>query len=605
MPAVMAILDGTGDLAKVPLAAVLIEALNLRATGVLTVEHGGGASRVFLRDGIPAGSQSFTGFRPLGQALLAHGVIDVEALSRSLAEMARTGKPQGELLVEMGLATQAQVDLALSEQQGAYLAHIAGLATGRFRFDAAAPIPPWTAGIRIRPLAAIVEALEKPQANALVVAALQPIAGGPIALAPGYDHLAGAFGWSAPEEALVARLHVVTTLDAFFAEPGVAPERARAILAALLLLGLAQSRGATHDAVDTVTGVVVDLADLAGVAIHAVLLEAQAGPVAEAAAPAPACHAGGATPAVPRRPLRRSDPEEARRRRQRLLQRAMQNMGVGPLWGAPPSASARAAAGAAAPPRPGPGPGPTPTPTPTPVEEELRRALDAAAPRARSADLFERLGLERGATREQVKAAYFGIAKQLHPDRFAAPALADVAVRVKDLFAAVNEAYEVLSDDRKRAEYLARAPAGPEDGAATDAERGQAAVDYEKAEACVRTRDHVRARGFFEAALRADPRPDFQASYAWALLCEPRAPDRARARTLAMAALRDPACDRAAFVCGIIARDEGDDERAERLFRQALARNPRNADAGREIKAVEARRGGKATRGLSDLFRKR
>ncbi|MFL5264186.1 MAG: J domain-containing protein, partial [Anaeromyxobacteraceae bacterium] len=239
-----------------------------------------------------------------------------------------------------------------------------------------------------------------------------------------------------------------------------------------------------------------------------------------------------------------------------------------------------------------------------PAEEELRRALDAAAPRARSADLFERLALERGATREQVKAAYFALAKQLHPDRFAAPALADVATRVKDLFAAVNEAYEVLSDDRKRAEYLARAPAAGA-GTASEGDRAQAALDFQKAEACVRTRDHARARGFFEAALRADPRPEYQAGFAWALLCEPRAPDRARARTLAMAALRDPACDRAAFVCGVLARDEGDDERAERLFRQALARNPRNADAERELKAVEGRRRPKPTQGLSGLFRKR
>ncbi|MFL5271844.1 MAG: DUF4388 domain-containing protein, partial [Anaeromyxobacteraceae bacterium] len=327
----MAILDGTGDLAEVPLAAVLIEALNLRATGVLTVEHGGGASRVWLRDGIPVGSQSFTGFRPLGQALLADGVIDVEALSRSLAEMARTGKPQGELLVEMGLASEAQVQAALSEQQGAYLAHIAALATGRFTFDAAAPVPAWTAGIRIRPLAAIVEALEKPQANALVVAALQPVAAGPVALAPGYGQLAQAFGWGGPEEALVARLHVVTTLDAFFEDPGVAPERARAILAALLLLGLAGARGASQDATDTVTGVVVDLADLAGEAIDAALADAPAWPAAVPAAPPAPDEAAAAPAAPPPRPLRRSDPEEARKRRQRLLQRAMQNMGVGPL----------------------------------------------------------------------------------------------------------------------------------------------------------------------------------------------------------------------------------------------------------------------------------
>ena len=293
---------------------------------------------------------------------------------------------------------------------------------------------------------------------------------------------------------------------------------------------------------------------------------------------------------------RRSDPSEARARRQRLLQRAMQNMGVGPLSGQPPPGAASRGAPVAGRPRA--------AATPTPAEEDLRRALEAAIPRAQSADLFERLGVQRSATREQVKAAYFQLAKQLHPDRFAAPALADVATRVKDLFAAVNEAYEVLSDDRRRADYLARTSAGGTGDPA--GEPGRASVDFEKAEACARTRDFAKARGFYEAALRADPRADYQVAYAWMLLQDPRG-DRARARTLAEAALRDPTClDRAALVGAVLARDEGDDERAERLLHRALSANPKNGEAERELRALEARKGRPRTGGgLSTLFRKK
>src|SRR3990172_4509213 len=98
----MSFLEEPGDLAEVPLAAVLIEALNQRATGVLTVSHGGGASRLFVRDGIPVGAQSFGGFNPLGRVLLAAGVIDVDVLGQSLAERARGGGPKGEGLIERG-----------------------------------------------------------------------------------------------------------------------------------------------------------------------------------------------------------------------------------------------------------------------------------------------------------------------------------------------------------------------------------------------------------------------------------------------------------------------------------------------------------------------
>jgi curved DNA-binding protein CbpA len=596
----MSFLEEPGDLAEVPLAAVLIEALNQRATGVLTVDHGNGSSKVYVRDGIPVGAQSFRGFKPLGQVLLAAGVIDVEALGKSLAEMARSGRQQGEVLVEMGAASREQVDGALSEQQAGYLTQVAALSSGRFVFDAAAPVPAWTRGIRISPLKAIVEALEKPQAAPLVISALQPVAAGPIALASGYGKLAGAFGWSAAEGTLVDRLQTLTTLDVFFADPGVSPERARAIVAALLLLGLASARSAPADAVETVPGLVVELADLAGVPV-----ESEAPAPAARTTPAPASAAPA--PAAPVVPLRRSDPEEARRRRQRLLQRAMQNMGVGPLSGLPPTAAAvrhaeaaaSAAASAAA------GTGTSTRPAATSAEVELRRALEAAAPRARMPDLFERLGLPRTATREQVKAAYFQLAKQLHPDRFASPTLADLAQGVKDLFAAVNEAYETLSDDKKRLDYLARTGGASPAAAAKDADRQGAAMDFQKAEACARTRDYGKARGFYEAALRADPRPEYQAAYAWMLTVEPRGADRVRARSLAEAALRDPACDRAALVCAVLARDEGDDEKAERLLRRALQANPRNADAERELRALEARRGKAKTSGLSGLFKKR
>jgi DnaJ-domain-containing protein 1 len=274
----------------------------------------------------------------------------------------------------------------------------------------------------------------------------------------------------------------------------------------------------------------------------------------------------------------------------------MQNMGVGPLAGPQP-----------APRQPAPAPqgGRESTrPAANVAEEELRRALEAARPQAQAPDLFERLGVPRTATREQVKSAYFQLAKQLHPDRFCSPGLADLGAQVRDVFAAFNEAYEVLSDDRKRADYLARTGAAAA-SAGRAAERESAAVDFQKAEACARTRDFAKARGFYEAALRADARPEYQAAYAWTLLQDPRG-DRARARTLAESALRDPAClDRAALVCAVLAREEGDEEKAERLLRRALQANPRNAEAERELRALELRREKSRPSGLSGLFRKR
>ncbi|HET9552113.1 MAG TPA: DUF4388 domain-containing protein, partial [Anaeromyxobacteraceae bacterium] len=274
----MSFLLEPGDLARTPLAAVLLEVLNVRADGVLEVQHGGGTSRLWFRGGQPVGAQVFAGFRPLGHVLLQQGAIDMDALSRSLAEMAATRRPQGEILVAMGAVTRQVVDAALAEQQAGYFALIAALDAGAYAFDGGQPVPEWTRGSKLSPLRTIVDALERPQAGALVVSALQPVAQGGVRIASGYAAVEGAFRWSAAERALVGRLAAPASLEAFFAPAdGVAPERARAVLAGLLLLGLAVPVAERPVASgETAAGLTLELA-----------AEAEAEPAAPRSTPAP------------------------------------------------------------------------------------------------------------------------------------------------------------------------------------------------------------------------------------------------------------------------------------------------------------------------------
>ena len=391
----MNILSEPGDLAETPLAAILLEALNTRSSGVLEVAHGGGTSRLWFRDGRPVGAQVFSGFKPLGMMLLQSGLIDIDALSRSLALMAEKRRPQGELLVEMGAVSAEDVARVLAEQQAGYFGIIAALETGRFAFEGSIPVPEWTRSARLSPVRTIVEALERPQASGLVASALQQGAAAGVRLSGGYPGVAEGFRWTEAERDLVARLERGSSLESFFAPSPVPPERARAILAALLLLGVARPGGAPFEE-EATTGVALSLDELtASVPIEEPPSAASAPPApgaartspsTPAAAPAPRPAATpGATLPPPAPPARRSDPAEARARRQRLLQQAMRNMGVGPFAGhgadAPAERVARPAAAI-----------PTPvataaTPSPRPpggsAEAQLRDALLAIAPRAK------------------------------------------------------------------------------------------------------------------------------------------------------------------------------------------------------------------------------
>src|SRR4028119_2716 len=62
-------------------------------------------------------------------------------------------------------------------------------------------------------------------------------------------------------------------------------------------------------------------------------------------------------------------------------------------------------------------------------------------------DLYQRLGIKRGATEAEIKKAYRSLAKQLHPDRNTDNP------KAAGRFAQITQAYDLLSDKDKRARY--------------------------------------------------------------------------------------------------------------------------------------------------------
>lgn len=231
-----------------------------------------------------------------------------------------------------------------------------------------------------------------------------------------------------------------------------------------------------------------------------------------------------------------------------------------------------------------------PTPPPRSLEDaELAEAIEGRhAALTRDPDRFAVLSLPPGSGRDDVKRAFIELAKVFHPDRLPR-SLTLLHPKAARVFDAIREAQEFLLDDVRRAEHAAtHADSGP----APALDPGAAAEALVAGEMAMRRREYAQAEALFHQAYEADPRPATLAAEAWAIFMDPsRRSDAPRARAMMVEALKaDPDCDRAHYQLGVIARVEGDVDRAEKHFREAVRSNPRHLEAAQELRLLEMRR---------------
>lgn len=596
-----------GEIRAAPLASILIEALRLRATGELRIDASGGTSRIYLRGGQPCGAQVFFGFKPLGQFLLELGWIDIEALERSLAAVV-DGRKQGETLVQLGYITRDQLQVGLALHHQRHVRVLSELGEGTYSFRATAELPSWTDELRLSAHRAIVDALAAPPGRPVAQRLLRRVpAGLGLRLRSGWDRFAGHFQLDAAEQMFVAGLDRPTAIDAALRAGHLPEERAQALLAAFKLMAIlvpaplgGEAPWATPGPAVVATPGPVDTPPIparpAQQPVPSTAVSPGPPPAARPLSPGPfgalrsnqAVAAGEAfertivleelaepeapAPAAPA-PASRSDEAAGRERRARMLQRAFESIpGAGAI--------VRQAAGPAAPQR----------------WDELPAAGDPAFERhvrARLAsvgdeDHFARLGLPRTAGREDIKQAFFAAAKRLHPDRIPA-AVQHLAPQLKELFAAINDSYQLLQDDERRLAYLAELDHPEVHGDDRAAKDAQVRTLESRAAAAAMRRDYAAVQQILGEALQVDDRPDLRAHILWARQSE-KPHEAGLVRTeLEQLAARFPRCAAAHYYLGVLARVSGDTARARDSFRRTLDLVPDHREARQELRLIDLR----------------
>jgi tetratricopeptide (TPR) repeat protein len=140
------------------------------------------------------------------------------------------------------------------------------------------------------------------------------------------------------------------------------------------------------------------------------------------------------------------------------------------------------------------------------------KRLGALWERLSKGDHYAALGMERkSATAAEAKRNFFVLAKELHPDTVSDPALAPLKEVKERLFARINEAAQVIGDDKRRKEYEAEL-----DGKANSVDVSRifaAEENFQKAEILIKAHKYQQGLDLLEQAIQMNG--DEAEFYAW------------------------------------------------------------------------------------------
>jgi curved DNA-binding protein CbpA len=246
--------------------------------------------------------------------------------------------------------------------------------------------------------------------------------------------------------------------------------------------------------------------------------------------------------------------------------------------------------------------------TETASPDKRRDEVESKITRIATENHFEVLGIKENASLLEIRDAYFGMAKMFHPDRLAD--MPDLRQKAQAAFARISVAYNELSDDKKRAAYIAKLKTAGEKGtsphapitsdAQTVGRAINAALEAQKAELLLKKNELATAESHAKMATLADPdQPAYVALLAWIQAQQRPVPTLQEGKTssayddligtLEQLLRKEPNFERALFYRGVLLQRSGHTERAFKDFSRALELNPRNIDAAREVRLYKLR----------------
>lgn len=597
-------LPPSGRVDQIPLARVVGRAVVRRSSGTLRVEQDGRRWSVDFKDGDVVGGDSATPEDQVGRIALEAGFVDATQVGESLRRMASSGKSQLDVLREMGALDAEKAERVARVVLARRATRLFSLPTATFAFEErtvpAAPGGPLDARW------AIYRGLRLFGDERRMERDLGDLNGKAIKLQVPPASVQDSFGFADEERIVLAYL------EKGYWELGDLID-ACVSLARPIVLAVVTSLWACEYLEVQPADSVPRLRKRAREQTQR--LSTDAFPQFASKTPGDQPPAVYRTPPTspPQRPL--GTPITSAPAGTRPPSTASTPSTSPPVSFRPPGTSPPATAGNAAKPPTNPPQGATEAV----IAEKLRLQIAAKAKRVeQGADHFQVLEIERNASKEQIKAAYFALAKTYHPDRLALLRLEDLRPQVELIFSKLSEAFGTLADDTRRKEYMNILAQGGEVAVRKkeDAEAAKAVAiltseeHFRRGEMALRRQQWTQAQEEFKKALDLNgDEGEHHAMYAWATWCAAADKDKILAdvkKGLNRAIELNAKCAPAFYFLGQVFKTQGDMDKAYNQFQRCVSLQPGHVDAEREIRVIDMRRAkGPEKKGLFDRFKKK
>jgi len=218
------------------------------------------------------------------------------------------------------------------------------------------------------------------------------------------------------------------------------------------------------------------------------------------------------------------------------------------------------------------------------------KELREGAQKMLALDYFAALGVTRTATAEEVRKAFIEAAKLWHPDRVP-QGLDEIKPLYSKAFTRLELARATVSDPTRRARYIEEL-AKPQTATAGDISLAEGTLEFRKAEGLLKKNDTAQAEVHLRRAVQIAPS---NVEYHVLLVWVQAKPDTSLERIRELAAeldrliARDDGLERAYFYRGQLRKRLDLMKEAHADFTRAVALNPNNVDAAREVRIYKMR----------------